>query len=106
MKSVISVSKTKLTNDDKYLVSFHFKDRLVIKKINILKNIQDTEENSGFKPPLFLIGIGMALIYQLFFRPNNKKSEGGSSFNKKRGTGKMTSKNLNDMYKYGRPTTR
>lgn len=67
MKEILSVSTHRYANDDKFYVNLLFKDRDVVKKIIFLKNIADAnqEEDSGFKPPLFLIGIGLAILYQV-----------------------------------------
>lgn len=67
MKSIISVTSNRYANDDKFYVTLLFKDKAVVKKVIFLKNIADAnpEDDSGFKPPLFLVGIGLAILYQV-----------------------------------------
>ena len=107
MKQLTRFDSIKFANDDKYLMAFLFKNKLVVKKINMLKNVQEAEDQSGFKPPLFLIGIGMALLYQLFFRSKstNKMPKQLTSMSK-RDKGKAIGKNINDMYKFGKSMNR
>ena len=67
MSSIMTISSHRYANDDKFFFTMLFEDNVVIKKIIFLKNIPDTvpEEDSGFKPPLFLVGIGLAILYQV-----------------------------------------
>lgn len=66
MRSLAFLRAHKYGPEEKYYVAFLFAGgRLVVKKTNFLKSVQEKEEEAGFKPPLFLIGIGIALLYQV-----------------------------------------
>lgn len=67
MSSLDRISVHKYSPEEKYYISLMINNnRLVVKRLNILKPPKDAQEDSsGFKPPLFLIGIGIALLYQV-----------------------------------------
>ena len=67
MRGLSFLRAHKFGPEEKYYVAFLFAGgRLVVKKTNFLKSVLEKEEESGgFKPPLFLIGIGIALVYQV-----------------------------------------
>lgn len=105
MATLISLESHRYSNDEKFYISLLFPDRVEIKKSLFFRALAETEEKEGWKPPLFLIGIGLALLYQFFFRPKGE-SKGGFPNLSKKGKHGMTSKDLSSLNKLGKRTKR
>lgn len=48
-------------------------NRVTVQKTTFLRDQPDEEEVSSFKPPVFLIAIGLAILYQVFFGRHRSK---------------------------------
>lgn len=85
MARAVSIFIDKFASDDSFLVTLTFSDRILVQKIVSIKTREEEAESSTWKPPLFLIGIAIAFIYQVFFRQSMRKSSTalGRKFNKK-----------------------
>ena len=101
MASLISLEVFRYSNEEKFYLAMLFPDEIIVKKILFMRTLSEGEESGGWKPPLFLIGIGFALLYQFFFRPKNS----GSSLSKKTKHG-LINKEINNMYKLGKRLNR
>lgn len=98
------VSSQRQGNEDKFLLASIIQrpegaSILRVDKVNFLRHaVQEQEEEGGFKPPLFLIGIGLAILYQVFFAPSKKRESRLTRTSRKH----AISKNIDDMSKFAR----
>jgi len=65
MARVVSIFIDKYSSDDSFLITLTFSDRILVQKIVSIKTREEEAESSSWKPPLFLIGIAIAFIYQV-----------------------------------------
>ena len=84
--------------DDKFILGLRSKDKIYLKKVQMLRTIVEVEDDKSWKPPLFLIGIGLALLYQCFMRSNSNEPTGLSKSVKKG----LISKQMNSLNSLGR----
>lgn len=70
MKAPRFIASQRLANEEKFYIATLQHDSTIVKvqKTVILKDLPDEEEPSNFKPPVFLIAIGLAILYQVVYR--------------------------------------
>ena len=84
--------------EEKFILATRSATKLRFKKVQFLRTVVEVEDDKSWRPPLFLIGIALALLYQCFMR-SNKNEPTGLSKGVKKG---LISKEMNKLHNLGR----